>query len=88
MYKTARSLFTENQQLSLIEKAEMVDAITYEIEKLRRELSIEDFYKIMSKVKLYHVAVGKHDLVRTFIPRVPESANPPEDTITPRMIYS
>ena len=31
----------------------MVDAITYEIEKLRRELSIEDFYKIMSKVKLY-----------------------------------
>lgn len=25
-------------------------------------------------MRLYHVAVGKHDLVRTFTPRVPESA--------------
>lgn len=70
VYKTARSLFTDD------------------IEKLRRELSIADFYRVMSKVKLYHVAVGKHDLVRTFIPRVPESANPPEDTITPRICFA
>lgn len=51
-------------------------------------MSIADFYRVMSKVKLYHVAVGKHDLVRTFIPRVPESANPPEDTITPRICFA
>lgn len=51
-------------------------------------LSIADFYRVMSKVKLYHVAVGKHDLVRTFIPRVPESANQPEDTITPRICFA
>lgn len=88
VYKTARSLFTESQRLSLVEKAEMDNAITDDIEKLRRELSIADFYKVMSKVKLYHVAVGKHDLVRTFIPRVPESANPPEDTITPRICFA
>lgn len=30
-------------------------------------------------MKLYHVAVGKHELVL----RVPESANPTEDIITP-----
>lgn len=88
VYKTARSLFTESQRLSLVEKAEMDNAITDDIEKLRRELSIADFYKVMSKVKLYHVAVGKHDLARTFTPRVPESANPPEDTITPRICFA
>ena len=42
----------------------MDNAITDDIEKLRRELSIADFYKVMSKVKLYHVAVGKHDHLR------------------------
>lgn len=88
VYKTARSLFTENQRLTLAEQAEMDEAITWEIEKLRRELSIEDFYKVMGKVKLYHVAVGKHDLKRKFIPRVPESAKPPEDIITPRICFS
>lgn len=88
VYKTVRSLFTESQRLSLVEKAEMDNAITDDIEKLRRELSIADFYRVMSKVKLYHVAVGKHDLARTFTPRVPESANPPEDTITPRICFA
>lgn len=39
-------------------------------------------------MRLYHVAVGKHDLVRTFTPRVPESANPPEDAITPRICFA
>lgn len=39
-------------------------------------------------MRLYHVAVGKHDLARTFTPRVPESANPPEDTITPRICFA
>lgn len=40
VYKTARSLFTESQRLSLVEKAEMDNAITDDIEKLRRELSL------------------------------------------------
>lgn len=39
-------------------------------------------------MRLYHIAVGKHDLARTFTPRVPESANPPEDTITPRICFA
>lgn len=39
-------------------------------------------------MRLYHVAVGKHDLARTFTPRVPESANPLEDTITPRICFA
>ena len=39
-------------------------------------------------MKLYHVAIGKHDLVRHFYPRVPERANPPEDVITPRICLS
>lgn len=39
-------------------------------------------------MKLYHIAVGKHDLVREFVPRVPESANPPEDVVTPRICFA
>lgn len=39
-------------------------------------------------MKLYHVAIGKHVLVRKFVPRVPESVHPREDIITPRICFA
>lgn len=88
VYKTEHALFSESQLWDLQTMGNMDENITYDIEKLRRDLSIEEFYRRFRKIKLYHVAIGKHDLVRKFYPRVPESANPQEDTITPRICLS
>ena len=39
-------------------------------------------------IKLYHVAIGYQKLKRQFVPKVPASANPPEDMVTPRICFA
>lgn len=76
VYSTPQALYTQNQLWGRSKLKYMNKRVTS---------MLQGKYELK---RLYHVAVGKHDLVRTFIPRVPDSANPPEDTITPRICFA
>lgn len=76
VYSTPQALYTQNQLWGRSKLKYMNKRVTG---------MLQGKYELK---RLYHIAVGKHDLVREFIPRVPESANPPEDTITPRICFA